>query len=414
MKYLKLLFLLAVTLLILIVNFNLYRSPDSNLEVKEDITKQLNFLESELKQNFLGDRMQDIFPEGYVFVNVLYGLAWCELAMSDRKDKALQQRAIQEALYAYREIDSDQGKQSFDVTLKPEYGIFYRGWKNYLLSKILMVDTLFEDSELYIQAYQTECNQLKKAYANTSTPYLQSYHFKTWPADNFLAIASLSNHDKLFEPKYQPAITNWLKKIKQHLDPETQMLPHEVSAGKGKVLEGARGCSISLMLRLLAEIDGDFASEQYKLLKSSFIDTTFGLPSLREYPQGKSGWGDIDSGPVIFGVGFSGTIVMIGTLAMFEDRLLSEQQYQTVYAFGGVQENESEIKFLWEALPMADAFIAWGRASGLHYTGSDTVEGSSFWAVLFLIYSFVFLGIIWTMFFGGDILKVLLHKSSNN
>ena len=64
--------------------------------------------------------MQQIFPEGYVFVNVLYGLAWCELALSDPTDINLKERSLEEALYAYNCLDSESAKRHFRKKLNPE------------------------------------------------------------------------------------------------------------------------------------------------------------------------------------------------------------------------------------------------------------------------------------------------------
>jgi hypothetical protein len=349
--------------------------------------------------------MQHLFPEGFVFVNALYGLSWCELVLSDPKhDPALKCRALQEALYAFNEIDSEKARWTFDSALDPEYGIFYNGWRNYLLSKILSIDTTFQGSRTYIQKFKTQCALINKALNNKSgTPYLESYELQSWPADMFVAMASLSNHDRIFKSQYATVANCWLTKVKARLDTITGLIPHKVKPVSGQPTEDARGSSMVLTLRMLAEINNDFAKEQFATFRSNFVTTTFGLPSVREYPEGKYGIGDIDSGPVILGVGFSGTIASIGMFSLLDARDLAERQYNTINAFGFERINKNEKRYLFGKLPMADAFISWGRSTGWAYDSEKPVSGN--WLMKFHGISVLTLLLFWILFFRKKILR---------
>ena len=80
------------------INIKIHSGPDlqNQQDLNEDIIYQLNFLEYKIKQEFLAKKMQQIFPEGYCFTNALYGLTWCELAISNT-DSLIQKRALSEA-----------------------------------------------------------------------------------------------------------------------------------------------------------------------------------------------------------------------------------------------------------------------------------------------------------------------------
>ena len=155
---------------------------------------------------------------------------------------------------------------------------------------------------------------------------------------------------------------------------------------------------MTLMIRLLFEIDRDFAKEQYDLFKKNFCTSIAGLPAVREYPKGEYGIGDIDSGPVIFGVGPAATIVSIGTMSLLGDRELSDRIYLTVDAFGITTESKNKKKYLLGTLPMADAFIAWGSASSLKESPIDKKSKSN-WRLSFQIVSFIFISLIWLLFY---------------
>ena len=128
MQYFLIFILSVVTIPILWINIGLHIQDDNRTEQKEDVLLQLNFLETELKHNNLGERMQYLFPEGYVFIHALYGLSWCELALADSsQNKTLKAKTIKESLYAFDQIDSEKATSTFQIELIPENGIFYCG-----------------------------------------------------------------------------------------------------------------------------------------------------------------------------------------------------------------------------------------------------------------------------------------------
>lgn len=397
--------LLTLTILIAWLNTKLYTDNFNREERKKDIILQLNYLGKELKFNHLGERMQSIFPEGFLFTNVLYGLSWCEVGLADTT-LSTKTTALHEALYAYDQISSTKAKSLFDPTLHPENGIFYLGWNNYLLSKLLQLDSSYNGNKYYKNIYNRNCELIVDALTHSSSPFLQSYQYQAWPADMCVAMASLSNYEKINDKRYHTVITNWVTEIKSKVDPRTKLIPHKVHPDNGETIEGARGCSISLILRLLSEIDADFSKDQYALYKKNFISTTFGLPSISEYPAGLCGTGDIDSGPVIFGVGFAGTIVSIGTFSVMGDYEAAEKQYKTINAFGFSTKDPDIKKFALGKMPIADAFIAWSRTAELHDT-SRFIMTSNFWAYKFHFISFFIVLVLWALFYHKIIFKKL-------
>lgn len=359
-----------------------------NEEVIEDVVLQLNFLEKEIKSANLAYRMQTYFPEGFVFTNALYGLSWCEVATNNYCDSALKARALSEAQYAYEQIDSEYAKSIFSLSLEPDYGIFYRGWKNYLLAKIVAAKDNIDSTNII--HFTTQCDEIAKAFENSKTPYLESYTNSTWPADAFLAVASLKLYDKHITERYKSVIDNWIEKVKSQLDPKTLLIPHSTVAHTGETIEGARGSSLSLMLRLLAEIDSKFAYKQFQIYNENFQITRFGIPAIREYPKGSNGKGDIDSGPVIFDVGFAGTIVAIGTYKIFGEYQTANTLSSTMEAFGFSQTSQKEKKYIFGQLAIADVFICWSKVSAENTEITDLQGKNNFSQgskLLFHIYS---------------------------
>jgi len=419
-KIIKILFVVTSILLIgflLFTNIKIYFGPnlEKQKQVNEDVVNQLNFLEDQLKKENLAFEMQSIYPEGYVFTYALYGLTWCELAMNESNNSERYKRALTEARYAYEQIDSEYAKSNFYIGLNPRYGIYYRGWKNYLLAKILSCQTI--KNELEIKKFALNCEEIADAFRSNNSPYLESYPNSSWPADAFLAIASLKIHDEIFSKKYDSLIINWIKKVKSKLDPDTHLIPHSTFSMNGKTIEGARGSSSSLILRLLADIDPEFAVQQYKIFQEKFLITRLGLPAIREYPEAENGSGDIDSGPVLFDVSFAGTIVGVGTLKCFGEMETANLLSGTIEAFGFPLTLGNKKKYIFGQLPIADVFIAWSRIASVNkevieLKGKDK---NSFGSKLrFHIYSIICILFILVILFRSRLIKLMIKRQQPN
>ena len=61
------------------------------------------------------------------------------------------------------------------------------------------------------------------------------------------------------------------------------------------------------------------AEEQYKLAREQFVRVGLGLAAVREFPPGTTTRADIDSGPVLFGLGPSASGFAIATAALMND-----------------------------------------------------------------------------------------------
>lgn len=86
------------------------------------------------------------------------------------------------------------------------------------------------------------------------------------------------------------------------------------------------------------------------------------MPGIREYPEGQNGFGDIDSGPVIFGIGGAASIVGQRTMGLYDDWLTYKGLRNCIESFGVGMTSKSKKKYIFGILPMADAFIAWSNS----------------------------------------------------
>ncbi len=346
------------------LNAALYFKPEIKTveqdTINYDLLLQLRYLKGAIASGE-AEAMQKLYPEGYIFMHALTALAWHDFSRQCSPSSALYKEAHTEISKSCSAITSDLAKSTFDPYLQLPYGAFYTGWSNFLLGKKLGLESMNKRNIAEVNLFKQQCESIAHALDSSASPYLESYYKAAWPADMLMCIASLRLHDQLYTPRYTATVEMWLKKVKKNLD-VNGLIPHASDAVTGKPNEDARGSSQSLMLIFLYEIDPDFARQQFERYKKYFLESCLGLPGIREYCNGTAGSGDIDSGPVIFGMGAAATLVGMRTMATYNDQSNANALQCGIEAFGIATKNDYEKKYIFGTLPIADAFIAWSHA----------------------------------------------------
>ncbi|MET8147709.1 hypothetical protein ACIBSW_28805 [Actinoplanes sp. NPDC049668] len=119
---------------------------------------QLAFLRAELDDG-AAEQAQEMFPEGYLFLYALYGLAQVERGQ------------VTEARWALSRLETPAGRSSFSASLTPPYGVFYQGWTNWLRGGVL---SLRPDPALR-RDFEAASAALAAAFDASPTPYLAAY-----------------------------------------------------------------------------------------------------------------------------------------------------------------------------------------------------------------------------------------------
>jgi hypothetical protein len=350
-----------ILIIIVIVNVRLAYQPEVIIgksdTIQYELLKELRGLKSALKGN-ADLEMQNTYPEGYVFLNAIYALAWSSFLSHDDHNRYFNEGHA-EIRKAWLKINSHEGRSQFSEDLLLPYGSFYNGWSSYVLASKLRLENEGMRNAHEVQHFKQQCKRIAQTLQHETYPL--SYHEGAWPADVMLCVASLSMHDQLFDPEYNGVIEMWLNEVKKRLDGDG-MIPHSVHSDNGKPKENARGSSMALTLIFLSDIDYPFAQDQSRLFNENFVDTLVGLTAVREYPKGHAGTGDIDSGPVILGFGGAATIVGMQTLSLFGEHEASLKIRNAVEAMAFPLESDQSKEYFLGTLPMADAFIAWSHS----------------------------------------------------
>ncbi|MDP9795840.1 hypothetical protein J2S43_004352 [Catenuloplanes nepalensis] len=314
------------------------------------VRRQLAFIRAALDDGAATDA-QSLFPEGFYFMNVLYGLSWVELG---QRGVSVAQ-AASEAAWALEQVESPAGRAPFDPGATPAYGVFYAGWTNWLRGGLL---TLHDDPAQRAR-FLADSAALADAFEASSTPFLEAYPGQAWPCDSTVAIASLRLAAR-FDPRFAPVVSRWVSQARERLDPATGLLPHAVTPA----FAGSRGTSQAIIQRFLVDVDPVFAREQYSLFRSRFLDRPLGLgPAVREYPHGTDGPADVDSGPLPLGISLSTTVVALGAAQVHGDTSLAGG-YASFGEFAGLPiDTPSTKRYAFGLVPIGDAFLAWSKTA---------------------------------------------------
>ncbi|GAA2629837.1 hypothetical protein GCM10010399_72170 [Dactylosporangium fulvum] len=325
------------------------------------VPQQLAFLRASLDDG-AGESAQGMFPEGYFFLHVLYGLSWVSVGMQEPEGS--RGDALREARWALQRLDGPDGRAPFSQSLTPSYGVFYRGWTNWLRGGILRLRPAEARDPAEVRRFEEDSAALAAAFDASASPYLEAYPGQAWPVDSTVAVASLRLHDALLPPRFAGTVARWLDGVRGRLDPHTGLIPHRVDPGTGDPIEIARGTSQSMILRFLPEIDPAFAAAQYTRFRDDYLVRPLGLgPAVREYPTGVDGPADVDSGPLPLGVSLSATVVTLGAARVNGDTSLARALDNYGEVAGLPVTTPWTKRYAFGLLPIGDAFLVWSRTA---------------------------------------------------
>lgn len=401
-RSLALMIALAVTALLAVPSVFLHLAPTSlaptSRDRERDVLAQLRFLQDAIDHGAAHD-MQRIYPEGFFFQHVLTGLAWCDLAKAS-DDTVLRRQASTHAREALKAIESDEGTRIFPDRVAPKYGVFYAAWTSLLRGKIVALEGLKSDSAL-VGKWRDGLDEIAAAYAGKDNPYQPSYEGMAWSGDNVMAMLALTSYDRLLDTtRYVEVRRRWVSQVRATLDPVLGMPPFELDHPTGKVVKSPRGSSQTLFAWDMSEIDTAFAREQYLKLREHFFTTRLGLPVVLEFPVDSVVAEDYDSGPVIWGVGASATIVTLATARKFGDTAFAQGLESTIRFFGLPTRWKGRTAFALGQMPVADAWIAWSRTS-TPSTGISVPQWRQpfWWAISIHLISLFVVVAIWCSWF---------------
>ena len=323
------------------------------------VAAQVRWLNAQRDTGAAAD-MQALFPEGEFFTHALTGLAAASMG-----DAA----TVSSALAA---IDSPAVKDRFGDIDALDGGTFYRGWRLLLLTEQTRL-TGTAAAEL-----RTEADAVLAALTASEVGVPASYPDGFWPCDAVVAMAALVRaRVQSGAPLPGSELAAWLAKLDALRDP-TGLLPHRIAA-HGTVVDGPRGSSQAIIQTFWPDLDPLGAANQWQVFSDNFVVREAGLVGVREYPIGDHSAGDVDSGPLLFGVSASASAVTLAAARRNGDTALAADLDRQAEYLGIPLEWAGQRRFAFGLLPVGDAFVAWSRGVTLATTPATATPPRARW-----------------------------------
>jgi hypothetical protein len=188
-------------------------------------------------------------------------------------------------------------------------------------------------SDANAAAQESIVRSLARRFRAAPRSLIATYPGEWYPVDNAAGIAALALHARVTGADYSDIFERFDSEFLKLIDSDG-LLIQAVDGETGAVRDHGRASGTAFAAYLLSYGRPHLAEKLYNTIKSSQYRKLFGFGVVREYgPHGK-GQGDIDSGPVMFGLGVSATGFTLGASRAMGDVEGFVPLYGTAHYFG--------------------------------------------------------------------------------
>ncbi|MFT7520270.1 MAG: hypothetical protein ACI9MC_002415 [Kiritimatiellia bacterium] len=173
--------------------------------------------------------------------------------------------------------------------------------------------------------------------------HVQTYPGEVYPADLAVLTAAVDLHGTLTGQDY--TLQRWYHRLRTDaVDPRSGLLYGSLSAQTGEPIEPPRGSSTALATFVLpygGPNGAALANNLWTSLREHLYREAGGFGAVREFTPGHGGAPNVDSGPVILGLGISATGFAIGGARQAHDRRSFIALHRTAWLFGAPAEHDT-------------------------------------------------------------------------
>lgn len=254
-----------------------------------------------------------------------------------------------------RQFDTESWDEDALQSLSSDNGhAGYLGYANVVLS----YDRLLDPKSPHAPVNDAITAALIRRLESSPTLLLQTYPGETYPVDNCVAVASIALHGRATGKDYTPLLQRWSAAFRERfVDKQTGMLYQKVDSVSGTPQDKARASGTLFAAYFLRLVDPALSRDLYRSIQKSQVRSLNQFRAVREYPVGVAGgMGDVDSGPVLFGLSSSGTAFVLASSRMNQDREVFTGTLRTLYLCGFPSGSRDELHF-GIAGPLGDALL---------------------------------------------------------
>lgn len=301
----------------------------------------------------------ELFNGEWLFgTHLMAGIGLCQLVRQHPETAAewtpVIESCIRELLSPQvREFDRKSWQADALETLDTDQGhAAYLGYLNFLLGLYREIHPQNE----FVPLNDAITTALIRRLSQSPIGLVATYPNEWYPVDNTPILASIALHSRATGKDYSRLLTReeslWRSR---YVDADTGLLIQAVN-GDGSLRDLPRGSGTTLGIFFLHHAYPKFTAELFSAVQRQLVTRFLSFGAVREYPHGMSGSMDIDSGPVIFGFGFSATGFALAGARIFDDADLFGRLFSSAILAGAPTYRENRMDFL-TAGPLGNAIL---------------------------------------------------------
>ncbi len=136
---------------------------------------------------------------------------------------------------------------------------------------------------------------------------VETYPGEVYPVDLAMALATIAVDARARRTTAPPALARGLARIRASIDPASGLLYQALAREDGTPRDRPRASGTALAAFALLYADRALSAVLWRALREEQLRTLVGFGAVLEYPEAARSVGDIDSGPVVLGLGVSAT-----------------------------------------------------------------------------------------------------------
>jgi hypothetical protein len=201
--------------------------------------------------------------------------------------------------------------------VKTKWGNHYLERENVFYRMLLILGlSAFEELTGDQQHRSVMSEQRKTLAAELSAAHLHlkdDYPGECYPNDILWAVAAIQRAANLEETNHHELVTSLMTVFDGPVKAKEGLPAFQMDANSGRIVQHARGCGNSGILLFAAELDSEIARRWYDAYEQYFWTNNRWYSGFREFPHGATdAFDDVDSGPVVWGVGSVASAFGIG------------------------------------------------------------------------------------------------------
>jgi hypothetical protein len=237
--------------------------------------------------------------------------------------------------------------------LASDRGHAYLGYINLALGMLRVV----EPRSRFAGIHDRLTEALARRMARAPRGLIETYPGEAYPADVASVIGSIGLHDRAAGSDHRALLAAWEATFRARwIDPRSGMIFQSGDAQTGLPRGPARASHTALAVYALSFALPDLSRDLFAAIQRSQRASLLGFGAIREDAKGLGGSADIDSGPVVLGVGVSATGFTLAGARLHGDRALYTELYRTADLFGAPHKSGDGRRFV-SGGPLGDAIL---------------------------------------------------------